>query len=178
MLARRWALSREEVRRGAGTRRRRERGAPVGELAGYGRGKATRLSRGPDLISPHLHPRLLSDVGMYRWTHHERISPRQLRVSSFRRPRSPPFLGRSREPGSKISRLWKMYGTSRTSSTRYHTVSSTLNDVRCIMLIDRNIPQMECRIFLHIAIEVYNIQSNSKFILNVFIIVSKNLSSF
>jgi len=39
-----------------------EREPPVGELAGYGRGKATRLSRGPGLISPHLHPRLLTDV--------------------------------------------------------------------------------------------------------------------
>lgn len=97
MLARRWAPSLREEARGE-KRGERER-IPPGSVrgpAGVREGEqATRLSRTPDLISPHLHPRLLPDREYYMYirvvprTHHERISPRRHRVSSFRRPRSP-----------------------------------------------------------------------------------------
>lgn len=160
MLARRWAPSREEVRRRDETERkekeREDPRYPPGNWRGTEGGRPRDSLGAWALISPHLHPRLLTDVDIHRWTHHERISPRRLWVSSFRRPRSlPSFLSPSwsgLEEASKFFPLMKDLW-SLTYSSRYHIISSTLNDIRCIILVDRNILKVKCWIFLRIAVE-------------------------
>jgi len=106
----------------------------VGESAGYGRGKATRLSRGPGLISPHLHPRLLTDVDTYiaghitSAFHHEDFGFHPFAGLVRPPPPSSPLPVPVLRTGYQNFPLMKDR-TSHTSSTKYHMISSMLNDI-------------------------------------------------
>lgn len=142
-LARRYGkeLEREEAKR----ERERER-EPGRGIGGVRKGEGHATLSGPRLNLATSTPTLANRCGyipLDASRAHFTASTSSFILSPASFALFPPlFVNRSRAP--KFSAYERR--TSYASSTRYHTVSSTLNDMRCI--VDRNIPQIECQIFL------------------------------